>query len=254
MVINELVGAEDQPLLVVGPSLGVGVKALWDNTARELSDQWHVVGWELPGYDGHRGSPEVVTVEELAAAVLSAVTGPFANAGDSVGGCVGLQLLLDAADRVASATLLCTGALIGTPEGWRERAHVASRDGMRAMVDGSRERWFGRGFVDRNPGIVNSLLSDLTRVDPVGYAAVCHGLARFDVRGRLGGITTPVLSVAGADDVPTPPSCARQIAEGVANGRLVVLAGVGHLAPIEAPRAVARLIRDHSAGSSMPSG
>ena len=45
----------------------------------------------------------------------------------------------------------------------------------------------------------------------------------------------PVLAVAGAYDVPTPVESLRTIADGVTDGRLVVLDDVGHLAPAEAP-------------------
>ena len=49
----------------------------------------------------------------------------------------------------------------------------------------------------------------------------------------------PVLAVAGAEDVATPPDKLREIADGVPRGRYVELAGVAHLAPAEAPDAVA---------------
>ena len=42
--------------------------------------------------------------------------------GDSVGGAVGLQLVLDHPGRISAAVLLCTGAKIGNAAGWRERA------------------------------------------------------------------------------------------------------------------------------------
>ena len=64
----------------------------------------------------------------------------------------------------------------------------------------------------------------------------------FDVVDRLPQITTPVLAIAGAQDIPTPPEGLAQIASGVRDGRLIVLDGVGHLAPAEAPDRVADLI------------
>ena len=63
-----------------------------------------------------------------------------------------------------------------------------------------------------------------------------------------GEITTPVLVVAGAQDRATPLPVVEQIASGVVHGRLVVLEGVAHLAPIEAPADVAGLIRQHALG------
>jgi 3-oxoadipate enol-lactonase/4-carboxymuconolactone decarboxylase len=77
---------------------------------------------------------------------------------------------------------------------------------------------------------------------------VCGALAAFDVRDRLAEIKTPVLAVAGSADAVTPPSGLEAIATGVADGRLVVLDGVGHLAPAEAPDVVARLIGEHVRG------
>ena len=51
-----------------------------------------------------------------------------------------------------------------------------------------------------------------------------------------------MLAIAGAQDIPTPPEGLAQIASGVRDGRLIVLDGVGHLAPAEAPDRVADLI------------
>ena len=78
---------------------------------------------------------------------------PSHYAGDSVGGAVGLQLLLDAPDRVTSAALLCTGAVIGDPEQWRVRAATVRAIGYRRRWStASAERWFAAGFADREPG------------------------------------------------------------------------------------------------------
>ena len=65
---------------------------------------------------------------------------------------------------------------------------------------------------------------------------------------RLGEIPRRVLAVAAAADGVTPTAGLEASASGVADGRLVVLDGVAHLAPAEAPEVVARLIRDHVRG------
>jgi len=159
---------------------------------------------------------------------------------------VGLQLLLDHPGRITAATLLCTGARIGTPQGWAERAELVRTNGTSEVVEGSAQRWFAPGFRDRRPDVVDDLLDGLRDTDRYSYAAVCDALAGFDVRDRLGEISTPVLAVAGAVDEPTPVAALREIADGVVNGRLVVLDDVAHLAPAETPDEVARLITDHS--------
>ena len=118
--------------------------------------------------------------------------------------------------------------------------------GTPVMVTGSAERWFGPGFLGRARRRGHrSAAGDCSTPTGEGYAQVCEALADFDVRGRLAEITAPVLAVAGAEDVATPPALLAEIADGVAHGRLVVLDGVAHLAPAEAPADVARLIGEH---------
>ena len=164
---------------------------------------------------------------------------------------MGLQLLLDHPDRVTGAVLLCTGAKIGEPEGWHERAATVRASGTPVMVTGSAERWFAPGFLAAHADVATQLLSNLQHADREGYAQVCEALAGFDVRGRLAEIAAPVLAVAGAEDVATPPELLAEIADGVAHGRLVVLDGVAHLAPAEAPDEVARLIDEHLIGEHL---
>jgi 3-oxoadipate enol-lactonase/4-carboxymuconolactone decarboxylase len=243
-------GTSDLPLLVLGPSLGTSAETLWSAAAAHLGEHFHVVAWDLPGH-GHSPAPDgPVTMPVLASDVLAAVDelggGSFHYAGDSVGGALGLQLLLDVPERLLDATLLCTGARIGTPESWRERAEAVRRSGTSSLVAASAQRWFAEGFLQREPEAGSALLHALAEADDAGYAAVCGALAEFDVRDRLAEIDRPVLAVAGDQDVPTPPAALAEIADGVRDGRLEVLPGVAHLAPAEAPKQVAELIREHA--------
>ena len=242
-------GPDDGPLLLLGPSLGTTAATLWGGVAQRLTEHLHVVGWELPGH-GRGASAEPFTIAELAAGVLALADDldaeTFHYAGDSVGGCVGLQLMLDAPHRPRSTTLLCTGAVIGTPEGWYERAATIRADGVEPMLALAAQRWFAPGFMERQPGVAAALLDAFAGTHPESYAQACEALAAFDVTDRLAEVVTPVLAIAGGDDVPTPPESLQRIAAGVKDGKLVVLDGVGHLAPAEAPVRVAALIAEHS--------
>ena len=244
-----------RPLLVLGPSIGTSAATLWGACAAALSAEFHVVAWDLPGHGNSRPAQDSFSVAELAAGVLAVVDevlvsrgtpgAQFDYAGDSFGGAVGLQLLVDHPGRIRRATLLCTGAKIGTAEGWFERAALVRAEGMAAIVAGSTTRWFAPGSIERRPDVAAALLAALRSTDAESYARGCEALADFDVRERLGDVTVPVLAVAGGCDVPTPVESLRTIAHGVADGRLVVLHDVGHLAPAEAPDRVVALITDH---------
>ncbi|MFE6645565.1 alpha/beta fold hydrolase [Nocardioides sp. NPDC057772] len=251
----ELAGDPSKPILVVGPSLGTSVTALWSAAAELLPDRFNVIGWELPGHGHGTPTTDGFSMADLAAGVLACVDrvltdrgerhGTFAYAGDSVGGAVGLQLLLDAPTRVSAAVLTNTGAKIGEPDGWNDRARTVRAAGTASQIAGSTQRWFSPGFLERQPARGGALLHSLRDADAESYALVCEALAAYDVRGRLAEITAPVLAIAGVDDAPTPPASLDEIAVGVRDGRLVTLDAVGHLAPAEAPHAVSSLIAAH---------
>ena len=249
------VGAR-KPLLVLGPSLGTSVHALWAPCVRDLADRFHLVGWDLPG---HGASPaangSAMDFTDLAAAVIDLVDavqeergepiGSFAYAGDSASGAVGLQLLLDAPDRVRAAVILCSSAAFGVMPGWLDRAAAARASGTASLVPLSLQRWFTYGFAEREPERVSALLHSLRETDDESYAQVCEALSRFDVRDRLSDVTVPLLAVAGSEDVATPPALLEEIAAGIPGTRLVVLDGVAHLPPAEAPSVVVKLLAQH---------
>jgi 3-oxoadipate enol-lactonase/4-carboxymuconolactone decarboxylase len=253
-----LAGGPGLPLLICGPSLGTSVTALWSGCAARLGDAFHVVGWELPGHGRSARPVEPFDIAELAAGVLALADralsdrgeagGAFGYAGVSTGGAVGLQLLLDAPQRVRAAVLLSTGAKIGDSAAWRERAEQVRASGTPAVLEQSARRWFAPGFVDREPSSAATLLHSLQDADRHGYALACEALAAFDVRDRLAAVGASVLAVAGELDVATPPAALRELADGVQRGRCVVLGNAAHLTPAEAPAEVAQLIREHLVG------
>ena len=279
-----------RPLLVLGPSLGTSVSALWQDaiallagdtagdTAGDMADDsasgsvgdtagdtaggMDVIGWDLPGH-GTAPAPTAeelagLTVGNLADAVLGVVEraqtrrgdagAPFWYAGVSAGGAVGQQLLLDAPSRVLGAALICTATKFGEPSMWTERADLVQRAGTPTQVEGAARRWFGPGFVEREPQTALRLLGSLQTADRFGYAAVCRALADYDLRGRLGSVGVPVVAIAGEVDSAAPAAKLEEIAHAIPGARREVLDGVAHLAPAERPQAVAELVRDLVAG------
>jgi 3-oxoadipate enol-lactonase/4-carboxymuconolactone decarboxylase len=248
LVGTDFGGPPDAPLLLLGPSVGTSAVTLWGAAAQRLAGRIHVVGWDLPGHG--RTPAGAFRIPDLAAGVVAladdiAPGSAFHYAGDSIGGAVGLQLLLDAPERLLTAALLCTGAVIGRPEDWAARAAMVRTSGTDALVELAAQRWFAPGFVERRPDVAAALIDALRTTDDESYAQACEALAAFDVTDRLSEIITPVLAIAGSEDIPTPPEGLARIASGVKDGRLVVLDGVGHLAPAEAAERVAELIESH---------
>ena len=265
-------------VLIVLPSLGTSVSALWQATATHLGGvdpETTVIGIDLPGHgrsvelDVPAGTSQVprLTMGDLAEAVLATIdrvlpdvagstdTGAvrIVLAGDSIGGAIALQLALDHADRFDRAAVFCTGAKIGEADGWEERAQVVATSGTPTQVIGSAQRWFGEGFMDREPEASAALLNSLQDADRFSYAAACHALASFDIRAQLPEIMLPVLAVAGSEDQPTPPTKLAEIANGISGAELEIIEGAAHLVPAEAPEVTASLLHDFMDGNSTSS-
>jgi 3-oxoadipate enol-lactonase len=239
------------PLLVVGSSLGTS-SILWNRAASLLGNDYDVVAWDLPGHGVSPAATETFDVADLAEAVVDLVDTiapgeAFHYAGVSLGGATGLQLGIKHGERLKSLSVQCSGAKLGTPEGWLERAETVRSQGTPVMIQGSAQRWFAPGFMDREPEVSSRLLHALRDADRFSYAFCCEALAAFDVRAELGSIRVPTQVIAGALDGVAPPSMAEEVAAGITAGggtaTAVTLEGVAHLAPAEAPAHTAELMR-----------
>lgn len=248
-----------RPLLVLGPSLGTSVSALWEDAAKLLVDRFDVIGWDLPGHGISQPAPAALessplSIADLARDVLEIVDqvqlirgdegGSFFYAGVSVAGCVGLELMLAHPERIIAAGLICTGARIGNASAWQDRAELVRSAGTPSQISSSAQRWFTPGFTGRNQPRSSALLHSLRVADRMGYAAVCMALAGFDLRSQLGRITSRVLVLAGAQDEATPPAVQVELAEGIPGAQLASLPETAHLAPAEQPEKVANALLD----------
>ncbi len=262
-------------VLVVLPSLGTSVGALWQQAAMqlaELSPESTVIGIDLPGHgrsapiDVPAGSTVAprMTVRELAEAVQSTLAKilpdvaapgtPVDLAGDSIGGAIALQLALDHPESFGRVAVFCTAAKIGEASAWEERAQTVATSGTPTQIIGSAQRWFGEGFMDREPEASAALLHSLQDADRFSYAALGYALAEFDVRRRLPEISLPLLAVAGSEDQPTPATKLAEIAGEVPGALLEVIEGAAHLVPIEAPAVTAGLLDDFLRGKGLGGG
>jgi len=236
-------------LLVLLPSLGTTTE-LWDGVVARLSaspDAPRILRVDLPGHGASPATREPFTVTELAAAVLALVDevggGAFDLAGDSLGGAVALEAAIAAPERVRSLALFCSGARIGTPDGWAERAAQVRASGTASVVAGSAQRWFAPGYLDAHPdGPGGHALRTLLDVDDESYALCCEALAGFDRRDALAGVQVPSLLVAGAHDQVTTSALMAADAAALPDARFVELAHAGHLVPLEDPAETAALL------------
>jgi 3-oxoadipate enol-lactonase len=232
-------GPPGAPLIVLGCSLGTST-ILWDDVVPLLAQRYRVVSWDLPGHGASPAPTQPFTVGDIANAVAAAVAGErFFYAGVSLGGATGLELLVRHPRRVRAAAIIASGARLGDPSAWHDRAEQVRRQGTSSLIAASAGRWFAPGSISRRPEISGRLLHTLQDADDEGYALCCEALAAYDVRADLGAIIAPVAALWGEHDTVAPEAAADEIAGGVRDGYALRIADAAHLPPAEQPVAVA---------------
>jgi 3-oxoadipate enol-lactonase len=240
-----LAGRDD--VLILGSALGTDVH-LWDLALPTLEAKKAVLRWDLPGHGKSPASTESFTIAELAAGVIALAdeygVDRFDYAGVSVGGAVGLELARLYPDRVKHLVTVCTSPKSGTPEMWADRSAQVRAEGTAALVPGIPARWFAPEFPVRDPQTTEKILSMIVASNDEDYARLCEALGSFDGWPTLSDITSPTLIIAGALDPIATSGGAQKTADGVAQGRCLIVDDASHQAVVEKPLLVASAIAD----------
>ncbi|MEQ4300242.1 3-oxoadipate enol-lactonase [Plantactinospora sp. B6F1] len=248
-------GPAEAPTLLLGSSLGTSA-AMWRPQVPALTRRHRVVRYDHLGHGDSDVPTGPYTIADLGHAVLRLLDEldlpRVSYAGLSLGGMVGMWLAANAPDRVDRLVLLCTSAWLGPARGWRDRAAATRTGGLEAVADAVLGRWFTRGFAASHPGVVAAYRSMLTATPVEGYAGCCEAIAGMDLRADLARITAPTLVIAGGDDPAIPLGHARLLAERIPDAGLRVVGDAAHLASVERPEQVGRLILEHLDGGPAP--
>lgn len=165
--------------------------------------------------------------------------------GLSIGGAVATWIAANARDRVDRLVIASAGARFATPEMWVERAAAVRECGTEAVADAVLSRWFTPAFAAANPDVVAGLRATFCAVQREGYAGCCEALAEWDASPHLARIGAPTLVISGADDSVAPPDRGREIADGIAGSRFVVLDDCAHLSSVGQPEAFSAAVLEH---------
>ncbi|MEU6064450.1 MULTISPECIES: bifunctional 3-oxoadipate enol-lactonase/4-carboxymuconolactone decarboxylase PcaDC [Streptomyces] len=247
-------GPEEAPVLILGPSLGT-TWHMWDRQIPELTKQWRVFRFDLPGHGGAPAYP-AGSVSELAARLLVTLDGlgvqRFGYAGCALGGALGIELALRRPERVASLALVATSPRFGSADEFRQRGVIVRTNGLDPIARTAPDRWFTDGFASAQPAITEWAVQMVRTTDPGCYIAACEALAGFDVRGELARVGVPTLVLVGSEDQVTGPAEARTLVAGIPDARLAVVPGASHLVPVEQPAAVTELLVRHFSTAWQP--
>jgi pimeloyl-ACP methyl ester carboxylesterase len=176
----------------------------------------------------------------IARRILAGAPPRFALAGHSMGGYIAFEIMRQAAVRVAKLALINTQARPDTAEASaRRRALIArARDGglhdvidemLPLLVHPSRagEADLRRLFHDMGDDVrAEGFINNQTAI-----------IARADSRPTMAAIKCPTLVLTGDRDMLIPNTLSKEMAEGIAGAKLVIVPDCGHSPQPERPQA-----------------
>jgi len=244
----EQAGTGDSLVLVHG--LGANTR-MWDSQFEAFSRRHHVIRYDMRGF-GHSslpdGSPYTHTGDLMALMEMLGI--PQAHViGHSMGGGVALDFAL-AYPQALNRLVLVDPALGGYSwseewvRDWEQLITLSAQVGFKAALPRFLEHPL-LAFACQNPEVkadLKKILGDYSgwhfkNTDPI------VDLEPPAIQ-RPGEVKAPTLIVLGEHDTPDFHTIAEILAKGIPAARLVKMPGVGHVAPLEAPKELEKLILD----------
>src|SRR6185436_18709164 len=216
-------------------------RALWTEQIPALSNSNRIIAPDLRGFGDSDASPDVSTMNRLAAdvaALMDHLEIPRATIGGlSMGGYVALAFYKLFPSRVRALVLADTRAQADTEEGKQTRAQQAEKalsEGMAGIADAMLPKLLTPETVSKRPEIVKRVRDMMLKTKPEGAAAALHGMAeREDQTELLAKISVPTLIMVGAEDAITPVADSEKMHAAIGSSRLVVLDHAGHVSNLE---------------------
>jgi 3-oxoadipate enol-lactonase len=231
-------GPPEAPVLLLINSIAT-TRDLWLPQVPALSSRYRVISYDARGHGRSSAPSGDYTIEQLGRDALSVLDDAGAASehvcGISLGGLTAMWLGVHAPQRVRSLVLANTAARIGSVQLWTDRIALVQEQGMAALAEITMPRWFTEAFRTREPETVQTFRTMIETCPAIGYLGCCAALRDEDLRDAIRTIRCPVIAIAGATDVATPPEALRFIHERIAGSRLMTL-DAAHLSNVEEHR------------------
>ncbi len=238
-------GAEDRPPLMLLNSIGTDM-SLWDAVLPHLLPAFRVLRMDMRGHgasDAPDGDYSLAMLADDAAAVVEAAGfHRVAVAGVSLGGMIAMEWALRHPSGMSAIALICTSATMDH-NAWSDRVLKVRTGGTTAIADLAMQRFLSPAFMNAHPEASEGIRHGLLTTEAAGYAGAAAAIRDMAIVDRLGELDIPALIVAGNRDTSTPFEGHGDRLAAAIPGSHVVHLDSAHLAPIEAPAALAGVLR-----------
>ncbi len=220
-------------------------RAMWEPQVQALATHHRIITVDLRGHGESDAPMWHYTLEQFAddvKALLDHLTVSQATfVGLSMGGYTLFALYRKYPERVKALVLADTRAQADTEEGKAGRfamAQTAYTKGAKAIADLMLPKLLSQASLEKRPDLVDTLRGIIMRNQISGIVGDLMAMAeRPDSTSLLKDMTCPTLVIVGQDDVATPPSEAKFMAEKIPHSRLEIIPNAGHASNLEQPEA-----------------
>ena len=234
---REAGAGEGKPVILALHGLG-GNSRTWKAQYADLSDAFHIIGWDAPGY----GETMVVGPDQTAFAVLALAlldhlgVEKFSVIGHSMGGVVAQAVAAEAGDRVQHMVLSCTHSGSAAPSSQPLSGSYATRIAT-LETEGSAKYAAARSgmmVADVAPDEIRAQVQEIAAgITAPGLRTCATMLHHADTKPIASGIKCPVLLFSGDGDKVVSERQSGALAALYPAGRHIRLKGAGHAPYLE---------------------
>lgn len=224
--------------------------AMWLEQRDLLSSRCRVITPDQRGFGGSPLGEDEPSLAHCAGDVLELLDrlglDRVVLGGLSMGGYVAMELLRRAPERVSALLLADTKAAADDPPARETRlrtARTVEQEGTGPLVEQLLPALLGATTLQQRSAIAGRVRALAAAAPPAAVAWASRAMAtRGDSLATLRGVDVPALVVVGEQDTLSPVDAAREMAEALPRGRLVVVPQAGHLSAVEDPPAFAAAV------------
>ena len=215
----------------------------WQWQIPALSPHYRVVTFDLHGHGESSVPPETPSLtlfsQQLNELFDHLAISRAALLGFSLGGMIARRFAMDHIERLWALGILHSAHARdkAAHDAIQARVVQAAKEGPSATVEAALARWFTEAFRQSHPGMMDEvrrwILANRKEVYAPIYQVLVDGVTELVSPNPP--IACPTLVMTGDEDYGNSPAMSRAIAAEIPGSELVILPGLRHMAPAEAP-------------------
>jgi aminoacrylate hydrolase len=231
----QLMGNPEKPKVMLIAGLG-GFGMSWWPQVERFAERYHVV---LPDHRGtgqssrpEAGHTMTQNAQDMAAVLRHAGVGPAHIVGSSAGGAIAQIMALNHGDLVRSVTLTSSFA---RADAYMRREfsvlrYLMEKADMPTVYAAFAMILFAPEYAAQNPGMIQAWVDRAAQAPEEREVAIkrIDMVMAHDELARLGAVRCPTCVICGDQDVCTPLSLSKQIADAIPGSEMHVIEAGGH--------------------------